>query len=63
MATADDRPSWADTLSGEPPESVTGEILNLSAELDRLDDLLRRYERESDKPPPDDPPAEAAQAA
>lgn len=60
---ADDRPSWSDTLSGEAPESVSMEILNLSAELDRLDQLLARYERESDRPPPDDPPAEAAQAA
>ena len=63
MATADDRPSWSDTLSGELPESVGAEILNLSAELDRLDELFDRLERESDRPPPDNPPAEAAQAA
>ncbi len=60
---ADDRPSWSDTLSGELPESVSMEILNLSAELNRLEELLDRFERESDRPPPDDPPAEAAQAA
>ena len=56
MATADDRPSWSDTLSGELPESVGAEILNLSAELDRLDQLLARYERESDRPPEDPGP-------
>ena len=63
MATADDRPSWSDTLPGELPESVGAENLNLNAALDRLDELFDRLERESDRPPPDNPPAEAAQAA
>lgn len=61
---ADDRPSWiADTLSGDEAPSLALEIAALGADLDRLDEALKRLERESDKPPPDNPPAEAAQAA
>jgi hypothetical protein len=52
----DDRPSWiADTLSDEQP-SLALELAALSADLDHLDAVLRRFEHESDKPPPDNPP-------
>jgi hypothetical protein len=58
-----DRPSWiADTLSGDETPSLALEIAAFAADLDRLDEVLRRYERESDKPPPDEPPPDAASA-
>jgi hypothetical protein len=54
---ADDRPSWiVDTLSGDEAPSLALEIAALGADLDRLDEALKRLERESDKPPPEDEP-------
>ncbi len=47
-----DRPSWSDTLSGEDLDPLTAELATFTAALDHLDDLLTRFERESDKPPP-----------
>lgn len=61
---ADERPSWfGDTLSGEDADPLTAELAAFNGNLDHLDELLLQLERESDRPPPDNPPAEAAQAA
>lgn len=63
MAT-DDRPSWlGDTLTGDPGDSLEQDVDNLSAAVDRLEEIFERFIAQSNRPPPDDPPAEAAQAA
>ncbi len=63
MAT-DDRPSWLGaTLTGAPEDSLAQEVDNLSAAVDHLQEMFERFVAQSDRPPPDNPPAEAAQAA